>query len=268
LAEATLAVSFTGLDERLSTDIVARDTYETAKRAEAVPHPSSETVECVSCGRTFPGHEVAAFDEDGRRLGDRQVGELRVRGPSIARGYYKDPESSRETFGGGWLYTGDLGYLVDGNIYVTGRKKDLIIINGRNYDPQCIEWLADDVPEVRTGSTVAFSVPGVASEALVVIAESRTQHADVLTETIKQRINEQLQLIASDVVIAPPGALPKTSSGKIQRQKARQQYLDGSLRRGGPSGRTASRRASPGTSGSRGTAAASSRFTDSTFESE
>jgi fatty-acyl-CoA synthase len=240
LAEATLAVSFTDLGDCLSTDIVARDTYETAKRAEPVPHPSTEAVEFVNCGRTFPGHVVAAFDDDGHRLGDRQVGELQVRGPSIAGGYYKDPESSRETFGGGWLYTGDLGYLVDGSIYVTGRKKDLIIINGRNYDPQCIEWLADEVPEVRKGSTVAFSVPGVASEALVVIAESRTALPDVLTETIKQRINEQMHLIASDVVIAPPGSLPKTSSGKIQRQKARQQYVGGSPRRGAPSAKAAS----------------------------
>ena len=240
LAEATLAVSFTGLDDRLSTDIVARDTYETDKRAEPVPHPSSQALEFVSCGRAFPGHEVAAFDDDGHCLGDRQVGELRVRGPSIARGYHKDPESSRETFGGGWLRTGDLGYLVGGSIYVTGRKKDLIIINGRNYDPQCIEWVADAVPEVRQGSTVAFSVPGGASEALVVIVESRTAHPDVLTETIKRRINEQLQLIASEVVLAPPGSLPKTPSGKIQRLKARQQYVDGSLRRGTPSAEAAS----------------------------
>ncbi len=230
LAEATLAVSFAGLDERLSTDIVARHTYEMAKRAETVSWASDQAIEFVSCGRAFPAHEVAAFDEGGHRLGDRQVGELRVRGPSIARGYYKDPESSGESFAGGWLRTGDLGYQVNGNIYVTGRKKDLIIINGRNYDPQSIEWLADDVPEVRKGSTVAFSVPGVASEALVVIAESRTAHPEVLAETIQQRINEHLQLIASDVVIAPPGSLPKTSSGKIQRLKTRQQYVAGTMR--------------------------------------
>jgi len=270
LAEATLAVSFTGLDEKLSTDSVGRDLYETAKRADAVPPPSgeaNETLEFVSCGRAFPGHEVAAFDDDGQRLGDRQVGELWVRGPSVARGYYRDPESSRTTFAGGWLRTGDLGYLVDGNVHVTGRKKDLIIINGRNYDPQGIEWLADNVPEVRAGSTVAFSVPGAAGEALVVIAESRTPDSDALMEAIKQRINEQLQLVASDVVIAPPGALPKTSSGKIQRRKARQQYVDGALRRAVPSARTATRRSSPKTCRATDGATASCPVTDSSFES-
>src|SRR5262249_60290331 len=130
------------------------------------------------------------------------------------------------------------------NVHVTGRKKDLIIINGRNYDPQCIEWLADNVPEVRAGSTVAFSVPGAAGEALVVIAESRTPHSDALMEAIKQRINEQLQIVASDVVIAPPGALPKTSSGKIQRRKARRQYVDGALRSPVPSAKTTQQRTS------------------------
>jgi len=229
LAEATLAVSFDGLDEPLSTDVIDRDAYERGKRAVSVPRTRLEVndaVEFVSCGRAFPDHEVGAFDTNGSRVGDRHVGELWVRGPSVARGYYKDPEASRETFGGGWLHTGDLGYLVDGRIHVTGRSKDLIIVNGRNYDPQCIEWLADDAPAVRAGSTAAFSVPGAAGEELVVIVESRTARPEALQETIKQRVNEQLQLVVSEVVIALPGSLPKTSSGKVQRAKARQQYLD------------------------------------------
>ena len=229
LAEATLAVSFGGLAEPLSTDVVDRATYERGKRAESVPRAgleSNEAVEFVSCGRAFPGHEVGAFDTDGRRLGDRHVGELWVRGPSVARGYYKDPAASQEAFGGGWLRTGDLGYLVDGVIHITGRSKDLIIVNGRNYDPQCIEWVADDAPAVRAGSTAAFSVPGAAGAELVVIVESRTARPETLRATIRQRINEQLQLAVSDVVIVSPGSLPKTSSGKVQRAKARQQYLD------------------------------------------
>jgi fatty-acyl-CoA synthase len=229
LAEATLAVSFGGLGEPLSTDVIDRDAYERDKRARSVLRERlevSHAVEFVSCGQAFPAHEVGAFDADGSRLSDRHVGELWVRGPSVARGYYKDPEASRETFGGGWLRTGDLGYLVDGAIHVTGRSKDLIIVNGRNYDPQCIEWLADDAPGVRAGSTAAFSVPGAAGEELVVIVESRTAQPEALQETIKQRVNEQLQLVASEVVIARPGSLPKTSSGKVQRAKARQQYLD------------------------------------------
>jgi len=229
MAEATLAISFIGLDETLSTDVIEKDAYQAGKRAEPV-HVSKldegSALEFVSCGRTFPGHDVGAFDDQGRRLKDRQVGELWVKGPSVARGYFKDTEATQRTFGGGWLRTGDLGYLASGNVYITGRKKDLIIVNGRNYDPQRIEWLADDVPEVRRGSTVAFSVPGASSEEVVVVVESRTQNPQALIDSIKQRINEQLQLSVNDVVVAPPGSLPKTSSGKLQRQKTRAQYLE------------------------------------------
>jgi fatty-acyl-CoA synthase len=232
MAEATLAISFIGLQDTLSTDVIDKDAYQANKKAEPVHVSALETskgLEFVNCGRCFPGHDVGAFDDQGRRLKDRQVGELWVTGPSIARGYFKDAEATQRTFGGGWLRTGDLGYLVNGNVYITGRKKDLIIVNGRNYDPQRIEWIADDVPEVRRGSTVAFSVPGQTSEDLIVVVESRTQKPEELKELVKQRINEQLQLTASDIVVAAPGSLPKTSSGKLQRQKTRAQYIEGTV---------------------------------------
>ena len=232
MAEATLAISFIGLDEQLSTDVVDQETYQTQKRAEPV-HQSKLTEgkaqEFVSCGRAFAQHEVAAFDGDGNRLGDRRIGELWVRGPSVASAYYLDVAQTEKTFGGGWLKTGDLGYLVNGNIYIVGRKKDLIIINGRNYDPQRIEWLCDDVPEVRKGSSVAFSRPGAASEELIIVVESRTENPAALKEVISQKVNEQLALLAAEVVICPLGSLPKTSSGKLQRSKTRQQFLDGTV---------------------------------------
>jgi fatty-acyl-CoA synthase len=152
-----------------------------------------------------------------------------VRGPSVAKGYYEDPEATERAFGNGWLKTGDFGYLANGNVYITGRKKDIIIINGRNYDPQRMEWIVDELPEVRKGSTVAFSRPGSTSEELVIVLESRTQKPTELIELVKQKINENLQLIPVDVVLAPVGSLPKTSSGKLQRAKTRQQYLDGTV---------------------------------------
>ncbi len=232
MAEATLAISFISLEDKLSTDVVEKDALQTDRKAEPTHVDglaAQKAVEFVSCGKTFPNHEVGAFDDAGKRLADRRVGELWVKGPSIAKGYFRDPIATEKTFGGGWLRTGDLGYLVGGNVYITGRKKDLIIINGRNWEPQRIEWIADDVPEVRKGSTVAFSVPGANSEELVVVVESRTQDPEKLKETVKQRINELLQLSVNEVVIAPPGSLPKTSSGKLQRAKTRLQYLDKTL---------------------------------------
>jgi hypothetical protein len=131
------------------------------------------------------------------------------------------------------LKTGDFGYLANGNVYIPGRKKDIIIINGRNYDPQRMEWIVDELPEVRKGSTVAFSRPGSTSEELVIVLESRTQKPTELIELVKQKINENLQLIPVDVVLAPVGSLPKTSSGKLQRAKTRQQYLDGTVGKDG-----------------------------------
>jgi fatty-acyl-CoA synthase len=229
MAEATLAISFARLDEEFSTDLVDRNSLLKERRANPIERgavQSDETFEFVSCGRVIPQHEVAAFNDQGHRLGERQVGELWLRGPSLARGYYKDSKNTHRTFGDGWLRTGDLGYLVDGNIYVTGRKKDLIIVNGRNYDPQHIEWLADELPNVRNGSTIAFSVPGAATEELVVIVESRTKEPEALEALVKSRIAEKLQFVASDVIVVSPGSFPKTPNGKHRRARAKQQYLD------------------------------------------
>ncbi|MDX2009107.1 MAG: fatty acyl-AMP ligase, partial [Myxococcaceae bacterium] len=235
MAEATLAISFIGLDETLSTDVVDTEAYQKQRAAEPV-HVSKlaegKAQEFVNCGKTFPGHEVGIFDDQGNRLGERKIGEIQVRGPSVAKGYFRDPDATERTFGGGWLKTGDLGYLANGNVYIVGRKKDIIIINGRNYDPQRIEWLVDDVAGVRKGSSVAFSKPGASSEELIVVLEARTAsetELEALKESVKQRIVEQMQLTPADVVVCPVGSLPKTSSGKLQRSKTRQQYLDGTV---------------------------------------
>ena len=229
MAEATLAISFIDLDQPISTDLVDQNLYQTERKAEPVTVGSKGAQEFVSCGKTFPLHDVAAFDDLGNRLADRRIGELRVRGPSVAKGYYKDSEATQKTFGNGWLKTGDLGYLVNGNVYITGRQKDLIIINGRNYDPQRMEWLVDEIAEVRKGSTVAFSRPGTASEELVIVIESRTENREPLKEAIRQKITEHMQLTVADVVLCGVGSLPKTSSGKLQRAKTRLQYLDGTV---------------------------------------
>jgi fatty-acyl-CoA synthase len=229
MAEATLAISFNQLHEQFSTDHVDRNALLKDRRASPVECNAlqpDETFEVVCCGQAIPGHEVAVFDDQGMRLGERQVGEIWMRGPSMARGYFRDAKNTQKTFGDGWLRTGDLGYLAKDNVYVTGRKKDLIIVNGRNYDPQHIEWLADELPNVRNGSTIAFSVPGPATEGLVVIVESRTKEPEALEALVKSRIAEKLQFVASDVIVASPGSFPKTANGKHRRARARQQYLD------------------------------------------
>src|SRR5438105_123318 len=235
MAEATLAISFVGMDEPLRTDRIDAERYHADRKAA----PSqSGTFEVVNCGRTFPGHEVTVQDEDGRLLPDRHVGEICLRGPSVAAGYWENPEETRKTFAGGWLRTGDLGYLVGGEVYVSGRLKDILIINGRNYYPQRIEWLVDEIPGVRKGSAVVFTRPGAASEEMVVAAETRSEDLEALRAQIVSRISEEFQLAVADVALVPPGALPKTSSGKLQRRKTRDQYLNGSIGRTSRAGST------------------------------
>jgi fatty-acyl-CoA synthase len=233
MAEATLAMAFIGLDETLRTDRIDPERYHADKKAAPA---AGEGVEIVNCGRAMPGHELSIQDEDGRILPERSVGEICFKGPSVAKGYWENPEATREAGFGGWLRTGDLGYLANGEIYISGRIKDILIINGRNYYPQRIEWLVDEIPGVRKGSAVVFTRPGASSEEIVVAAESREQDQAALKATIVSKVSEEFQLSVSDVALVPPGALPKTSSGKLQRRKTREMYLSDTLGKGGRAG--------------------------------
>jgi fatty-acyl-CoA synthase len=236
MAEATLAITFVGLDERLRVDTIDADVCHAERRA--VPTDGAlGALELVACGRTFPGHEVGVFGDDGQRLPERTIGEIRFRGPSVAGGYFRDPEATAATFGdGGWLRTGDLGYVADGQLYISGRSKDILIVHGRNYYPQGIEWQCEEVPGVRKGNVVAFSVPGVDTEEIVIVAE--TAEADpvarkALAARVRTRLQSTLSMTAADVVLLGVGELPKTTSGKVQRQKTRAQYLAKTLAKEG-----------------------------------
>ena len=230
MAEATLAISFIGLDEVVTANVVDAAAFQERGAAVEATDPDAAVLQHVSCGRPFPGHEVAAFSDDGVRLPEGREGELRLRGPSVAAGYFGNPEATAATFlPDGWLRTGDLGYLLNGNVYVTGRLKDLIILNGRNLHPQAVEWSAAEVEGVRKGNVVAFSVPGASSEQLVVVLETReADHARIATE-VRSIVSREHGATVSDVVCIAPGQLPKTSSGKLQRRQTRQNYLEGRL---------------------------------------
>jgi fatty-acyl-CoA synthase len=233
MAEATLAMSFIGLDETLKVDRIDSDRYHADQKAAP-----GEGLEVVNCGRVIPGHEISIQDDDGRILPERSVGQICFRGPSVAKGYWDNPDASRDAGFGGWLRTGDLGYLAGGEVHVSGRLKDILIINGRNYYPQRIEWLVDEMPGVRKGSAVVFTRPGAASEEIVVAAETRERDEATLKAAITSKVSEEFQLSVSDVALVPPGALPKTSSGKLQRRKTREQYLTGKLGKSGRGGST------------------------------
>lgn len=241
MAEATLAMSFNPLRETFRSDWILADPYHQEGRAIPAQLDAQQglselgdgeaVLEFVTCGFPIPGHTTKVVDEHGQPLPDRQVGEVVFAGPSVTAGYFQNVEATHATFQPDGLHTGDLGYLVQGELFVTGRKKDLIILNGRNYDPQSIEWSVAELPGLRKGNVVAFSRPGSSSEELVVVGESKTpaEEHETLKQTISTHVRENFGLVVAEVVLLEPGSLPKTTSGKLQRSKTRQQYLAGQL---------------------------------------
>jgi fatty-acyl-CoA synthase len=232
MAEATLAITFVPHMTGLRTDVVDATSVQAGTPKEATSEtPAVNVTEIVNCGRPFPEHEVVIVDESGKPLGERQIGQIITRGPSIGLGYYQEPELTAESFRDGWLYTGDLGYLDGGDLFICGRLKDIIIIRGRNFYPQDIEWAVSELPGVRRGNVVAFAIEVDGEEQLAVCAEAFQADAAGLTDAITQCVASQVGLTVGRVEIVPQGSLPRTSSGKPQRRKTKQMLLDGTLLR-------------------------------------
>jgi fatty-acyl-CoA synthase len=245
LAEATLAVTFAELTEPLTTDIA--DPHELV-RGRARPAENGHSVEIVSCGRAFPHHRIEIVDDEGHPVPERNVGEIVVEGPSVSAGYFGDDGASRATFRQGRLFTGDLGYLANGRLFVCGRKKDVIILRGRNYFPQDFERIISGIDGVRQAQVAVFTrtraVNGAlsglplaahgmfaAEELLVAVAEvnnSQVEHG-ALRKAVVSAVYEQTGLKVDEVHFLRRGALPKTSSGKVRRRETRAQLEAGTL---------------------------------------
>ena len=226
LGEATLIVSCTPPGEGPHIDQVASDAL-----ADGIASPAAEggaTTRVVSCGTPVRGMQVRVIDEAGAELPERRVGEVVVSGAAVSPGYFEDDEATRATFRDGWLYTGDLGYLAGGHLYLVGRRKDVLIVHGQKFAPQAVEWAAEKVEGVRVGRSAAFSVPDPAegSERVIVACESKVppeRHGE-LARAIAARALEETGLRV-EACIVPPGTVPKTTSGKIQRSAARALFL-------------------------------------------
>ncbi len=241
MAENTLAISFARhTTNELRVDVVDIESFRNgeARKVDPATAEPGTFVEVVCCGEIFPGHEISVRDDDGNALPERVIGEFCLKGPSVcSQGYFNNPEATAAAFRDGWLRTGDKGYLADGAVYVCGRVKDMIIVHGRNYFPTDIEWVANDVEGIRRGSAVAFAVlsASASSEQLVVVAEwtGKERPSDEALETLKKKVTEVVQgsigLNTWQVVLIPPGTVPKTSSGKLQRRRTKQQFEDGTL---------------------------------------
>jgi fatty-acyl-CoA synthase len=161
---------------------------------------------------------------------DREVGEIELRGSSISPGYYGNAEASAEARRGDWFQTGDLGYMVDGELVVCGRLKDVIIVGGRNVFPEDVERAAASVEGIRAGNVIAFGTEGRRGrEAVVVVAETKLDESAPVRAAVAARVTDAVGVPPEDVVLVRPGTLPKTSSGKPQRSLCRRRYLGDEL---------------------------------------
>jgi len=237
LAECSLVVTFSRVLEGLKSERV--DAERLSDGHEAVPFESPRGdaapvdrrgVEFVNCGEAVPGHEVEIRDENGNAVPARQLGTIYVRGPSLMSGYFGDtPGSSQVLCADGWLNTGDIGYLNEQGLVITGREKDLIIINGRNVWPQDLEYLAEQEPEVRSSDASAFSVPSPTGGNLAVLVvqcrETNPQKRADLIDRLHASIHAELG-IDCIIELVPARTLVRTSSGKLSRSRTREDFLN------------------------------------------
>ncbi len=227
MAEATLAISFPAPGSGMTVDTVDRRVLETDAYA-APSTPGQEGARRIPrLGHVLDGLELRVVDpETGGARHDREVGEIELRGASITPGYHRNPDATAAAFRDGWLRTGDLGYLVDGEVVICGRRKDVIIVGGRNVFPEDIERAAARVDGVRAGNVIAFGTTGRRGrEAIVVVAESKADEPDPVRSAVAARVTDAIGIPPSEIVLVAPGTLPKTSSGKLQRSLCKDRYL-------------------------------------------
>jgi len=229
LAEGTLAVTLSRTDEPAKVEWVDRDALDTLGEARFVEPGTNRARALVACGYAIPGHEVVIKDENGDDLAPGRVGEICFRGPSVMKGYWQDDAATAEVMKDGWLHTGDLGYWSDHGLVVCGRKKDMIILGGRNLYPEDYELHTERVPGVRRGNVIAFAIPE--RERMVVVAETTAVAAEAhgVARLALEELRRMLPRGPEEVVLVAPGTLPKTSSGKRQRGACREQYASGAL---------------------------------------
>ena len=231
MAEVAIAGSFPVPLSGLQTDVIDANALETEHRAIPVDpdHPAAR--EIVTLGRPVPGLDFRIVDPvDGRTLGDREVGELQISGTSVMSGYYNRPDANEESFQDGWLRTGDLAYISEGQMAMCGRIKDMIITGGRNVYPQDAERAVAQIEGVRAGNVIAFGVTGAKGrERLAVVAETRASDLERIVKEIHEKVLEVVGVPCRDVALVKPSTLPKTSSGKLQRALCKQQFLENEL---------------------------------------
>ncbi len=229
LAEAVLAVTVMPPGEGIRVELVEEERLSGTPRNLSRP---ARYRAIVNCGKPLPDMEVEIRGEDGSIRGDHQIGKVWCRGPSVMHSYFRNPEATEDCLVDGWLDTGDMGYLGDGYLFIVGRAKDMIIINGKNLWPQDIEWAVEQLPGFNHGDIAAFSVemengeeaPAVLVHCRVSDPEERRQLRDLIADKVRSVTG-----LSGVVELVPPRTLPRTSSGKLSRAKAKRLYLSGEI---------------------------------------
>lgn len=230
MAENVFAVTQGGIDSPLKVDTVRQQ----ALLMRQVAKPSNDgkdSVKMLSAGRTIPNTRIRVIDKHGNDLPERHIGEIAIKSNCMLTGYYNRSDLTEKAFVDGWYLTGDLGYLADSELYVTGRKKDLIIVGGKNIYPQDLERLAGEVKGIHPGRVVAFGVfnENIGTEEVVIVAESNSagsQEHQKVADEIRNRVNRGSDIALRYVKVVDRGWILKTSSGKIARLANRDKYLE------------------------------------------
>jgi len=229
LAEATLAVSIMPPGEGIVVELVEETELSGGDAASGRPQRYRAI---VNCGKPARGMEIAIREEDGTALPDRAIGKVWCRGASVMHSYFRDPEATAACLVDGWLDTGDMGYLSDGYVYIVGRAKDMIIINGKNHWPQDIEWAVEQLPGFKSGDIAAFAITTAGGEETpAVLVQCRTSDNEERAR-LREEIRDRVRAITGMncvIELVPPKTLPRTSSGKLSRAKARNLYLSGEI---------------------------------------
>ncbi|MFP3874683.1 MAG: AMP-binding protein [Thiohalophilus sp.] len=234
LAESCVGLAFPPLEQEPRIDCVEREAFGREERAIFAPQADDNALCFVSCGRPLRGHEIRVTDKRDRELPERRIGALQFRGPSVTGGYYRNPEANANLFHGDWLDSGDLAYIAEGEVFITGRRKDIIIRGGRNLYPHELEEAVGNITGIRKGCVAAFGAndPRTGSERLIILAE--TAETDPAARESLQReavtaSSDLVDLPPDEVVLVPPHTVLKTSSGKIRRSACRELYERGEL---------------------------------------
>jgi fatty-acyl-CoA synthase len=228
MAELCIAGTFPRRGVGMETDCIDGRVLEQEHFAATVDLSAPKARELAKLGYPVPGLEMRVVEPGTDNVcQDREVGELIIRGTSLTSGYYRNPEATAALISDGWLHTGDLAYMVEGQMVMCGRIKDVVIIGGRNIYPQDIEKVVGEIDDVRTGNVVAFAQTRGGKEHLVVVAETRSDDHEALIRRIKTAVTDEIGIPAGDVVLVPPATVPKTSSGKLQRSACAAAYLAG-----------------------------------------